>query len=99
MTTIRTEEEYIIRLELDKRKKAEEEKQNRLAQEEKKQLKELHQMRCPKCGMELSEIDYRGITIVKCFSCSGIWLDMGELEAISKLDQSVMIKVFDIFKK
>ncbi len=99
MTPNLKEEEYFNRLELEKKEKAEAEKQKRESEEKKKILKELHHMQCPKCGMELSEVDYKGIKIDKCFSCNGIWLDAGELETISKLDQSVMVTLFDFFKK
>jgi len=56
-------------------------------------------MRCPKCGMELIEIDYKGIKIDKCSECEGIWLDAGELEAVSKLEKTVLDKLFSVFKK
>ncbi len=93
------EEEYFIRLELERKRKIEEEKNKLYAVEEKKKLKELHHMRCPKCGMELTEIDFKGVTIDKCFSCNGIWLDSGEFEIISKLDQSILTSMFSFFKK
>jgi len=93
------EEEYMARMEYEKRKKLEEEKHKKLAEEEKKRLKELHYMRCPKCGMELIEIDYKGIKIDKCSECEGIWLDAGELEAVSKLEKSGLDKLFSVFKK
>ena len=62
------EEEYFARVELEKRKKLEEERLKTLAEEEKRRLRDLHYMRCPKCGMELREIDYKGINVDKCFS-------------------------------
>lgn len=93
------EAEYIARLEFEKRKKTEEEKHRKLAEEDKKKLKELHSMRCPKCGMELIEIDYRSIKVDKCSECDGIWLDAGELEAIAKLEKSGLDKLFSVFKK
>ncbi len=93
------EEEYFKRIELEQRKKVEVEKLKRLAEEEKSKLKELHYMRCPKCGMELSEVDYKGIRIDKCFQCDGIWLDSGELQAISKLEKSGLDKLFSVFNK
>jgi len=93
------EEEYFVKLELERRRKAEEEKQKRHAEEEKKKLKELHHMRCPKCGMELFEIDYKGVKIDNCSNCSGIWLDAGELEIIAKLEKRTVGKLFDVFKK
>jgi hypothetical protein len=56
-------------------------------------------MRCPKCGMELIEIDYRGIKVDRCSECLGIWLDAGELESISKLEKTTLDKLFSVFKK
>ncbi len=93
------EDEYFARTEFERKKKIEEEKHKRLAQEEKKKLKELHYMRCPKCGMELIEIDYKGIKIDECSECEGIWLDTGELETVSKLEKSGLDKFFGVFKK
>lgn len=91
------EEEYFARLELEQRKKAEEEKNKRLAEEEKTKLKELHYMRCPKCGMELSEIDFKGIKVDKCFSCDGLWLDAGEIDSVAKMEKASSF--FGLFKK
>ena len=53
-------------------------------------LPALHHMRCPKCGLELIEIDYKGIKVDKCSECEGVWLDSGELETVSKLGQSAL---------
>ena len=93
------EEEYFARIEFEKRKQIEEEKQKKLIEEEKKRLRKLHHMRCPKCGMQLIEIDYKNIKVDKCSGCDGIWLDPGELEAVSKLEKSGMDKLFGVFKK
>jgi hypothetical protein len=78
-----SEEEYFARLEFEKRKKAAEERSRALAQEERRTLRELHHMRCPKCGMELVEVSFREIRIDRCSSCDGVWLDAGELEAVA----------------
>lgn len=85
-----SEEEYFARLEFERRKKAEEEKQEKLAATEKKRLKELHHMHCPKCGMDLIEVDYKTLKVDRCSSCDGIWLDAGELEAAVGLEKSVL---------
>ncbi len=68
-------------------------------EEEKRKLKELHYMRCPKCGMPLIEIDYKRIAVDKCSSCEGVWLDAGELEAVSEMDKGALDKLFSVFKK
>ncbi|MBI4688944.1 MAG: zf-TFIIB domain-containing protein [Nitrospirae bacterium] len=93
------EAEYIARMEFDKKKKLEEEKHKKLKTDEKKKLKELHYMRCPKCGMELIEIDYKSIKVDKCSECEGIWLDAGELDSVAKLEKSGIDKLFGVFKK
>jgi hypothetical protein len=93
------EEEHFARLEFERKKKLEEERHKKLAEEEKKRLKELHYMKCPKCGMELIEIDYKGVKVDKCSECEGVWLDAGELEAISKFEKTSLDKLFSVFKK
>ena len=49
--------------------------------------------------MELIEIDYKSIKVDRCSECDGVWLDVGELEAVSKLGKSGMDKLFSVFKK
>ena len=93
------EEEYYARQEFEEKKKREKEKQIKLEVAEKQRLKELHFMKCPKCGMKLIEINYKDIEVDKCSGCSGIWLDAGEMEAVAKLNQSVLNKWFTTFKK
>ena len=93
------EEEYFARMEFERKKKLEEEKYKKFIEGEKKRLKELHYMKCPKCGMELIEIKYQGIKVDKCWACEGIWLDAGELKAISKFEKTGLDKLFSVFKK
>lgn len=99
MNTSENEEEYFARLEYEKQQKIEREKHEKLKAEERRQLKELHFMRCSKCGMELIEIDYKGIKIDKCSECEGVWLDAGEMEAIAGMEKSGLDKLFSVFKK
>lgn len=93
------EDEYFARLEFEKKKEKEREKQLKLAEEERQRLKELHFMRCPKCGMELIEIDYHRIKVDKCSGCDGIWLDAGELDQVSRLEKGSLDKLFSVFKR
>jgi rubrerythrin len=96
---IENEEEYFIRLEFERAKKVEEELKKKMLEDERSSLKELHYMRCPKCGMQLVEIDYKGIKIDKCTVCNGVWLDHGELEAIVNLDKAVISRLLSGFKE
>ena len=93
------EEEYISRMEFEKKKKLEEEKRKNIKDNEKEELRKLHYMRCPKCGMELIEIDYKNIKIDKCSDCEGIWFNAGELETVMKLEKTRLDKLFSVFKK
>ncbi len=93
------EEEYVARMEYSRLKKVEEDKHKNLAEEEKKRIKALHFMKCPKCGMELIALDYKGIEVDKCSECEGIWLDAGELETVSKLEKSGIDKLFGAFRR
>lgn len=99
MTPSEREEEFIARQEYERLKKLQAEKQKALAEQERQKAKELHYMKCPKCGMDLVEIDYKNIKVDKCTSCEGIWLDAGELEAVSKLEKGAMDKLFSVFKR
>lgn len=93
------EEEYFVKLEFDRKKKIEAEKQARMAEEEKRRLKELHHMHCPKCGMNLVTIDYKGIAVDRCTGCEGLWLDYGELAAITRLEKTGLDRLFSLFSR
>lgn len=93
------EEEYFARQELERRKRAAEEKARAMAGDEKARLKELHYMKCPKCGMDLEHFELKGIELDRCVSCGGTWFDQGELEEISGGDdKGVLGKISSIFR-
>ena len=93
-----SEEEYFAREEAEKRKKLAQTKLAQVSTAEKERLKKEHWMRCPKCGMELQSIDYREVTIDKCFSCGGIFLDDGELEKIAGKKSNLFQGIANLFK-
>lgn len=95
----KAEDEYFARQELERRKKWAQEQSAKMADEQKDQLKQLHWMKCPKCGMDLNEIELHGVKVDQCASCGGIFLDAGEMEQIGKHDQGgVMGRVFSMFR-
>jgi hypothetical protein len=93
------EEEYFARQMFETKQKVEQEKQQNLAEAERQKAKELHFMKCPKCGMNLVEIDYKSIKVDRCSSCEGIWLDTGELARIVKLEKGALDRLFSVFAK
>ena len=77
------EGEQDIREELSRRRAARERDQDELTADERARLRALHWMRCPKCGLLLDEITFRGVKVDKCFGCGGVYLDDGELEQLA----------------
>ena len=94
----RAEDEYFARQELERRKKWAQEKAASMASEEREKLKQLHYMKCPKCGMDLKEIELHGVKVDQCAHCGGVFLDAGELEQLEKHDDGVMNRVFSMFR-
>ncbi|MEQ8187901.1 MAG: zf-TFIIB domain-containing protein [Candidatus Eremiobacterota bacterium] len=76
------QEEKLMKEHVMRVQKQKEEETTRRLEEEKKKLKELHYMRCPKCGMELEEVIFMDMPVDICNECNGIWLDKGEIEAM-----------------
>jgi Zn finger protein HypA/HybF involved in hydrogenase expression len=94
-----TEEEYFARMEFEKLKKHQGESQQKLAADQRVKEQELHYMKCPKCGMNLVEIDYKKIKVDKCSACEGVWLDAGELETVAQMDKVSLDKLFGVFSR
>ncbi|MSP62332.1 MAG: hypothetical protein EXR72_18770 [Myxococcales bacterium] len=61
--------------------------------------RKLHHMRCPKCGMALEAVVFRGVTLDKCYHCNGMWLDAGELETLAGHGGDVLSRVAAIFRR
>lgn len=94
----KSEDEYFARLEMEKRKQRAAEQNAKMATEEKERVRKLHWMKCPKCGMDLTTIDFQGVKIDQCPSCNGTFLDAGELQEILKRGGGFFGKVASIFK-
>lgn len=93
------EEEYMARMEFERKKRLQEELDRKISEEEKRRRQELHYMKCPKCGMDLLEIDHNNIKVDKCSHCDGIWLDAGEMDQVANMEKSSLDKLFSVFKR
>lgn len=82
------EEDYIRQEELEKLRRQRLAMLEKTAEEEVERLKKLHWMRCPKCGMELDEVDYKAVKVDACLSCGGMFLDRGEIEKVLEHERS-----------
>lgn len=97
----RAEDEYFVRQELERRKQWAKDQSQKMATAEKERLKQLHFMKCPKCGMDLSSIELHGVKVDQCPSCGGVFFDAGEVEQMlssEKGGSGVMGRVFSLFR-
>lgn len=98
MTKNSNEEEYIAQQEALTRHKAALERAREMEAEEREARRREHYMKCPKCGMDLETIIYRGVAIDKCYHCNGTWLDAGELETLAGHGGDVLSRIAGIFR-
>ena len=95
----KTEEEYFVREDAEKKRKIALAVKKETEAAELLRLKELHFMRCPKCGLPLQEVKYSGVDVDVCFACGGVFLDRGELESITTHEKhGVMGAILNWFK-
>jgi len=76
------EEEYFAREEAARRQREALELGKQMAATQREQLKKLHYMKCPKCGMDLVETAFSGVTADKCYSCGYLGFDDKEIDII-----------------
>lgn len=78
------EDDYFAREEIEAKRKLALKQGEALEAQEREQLKQLHFMKCPKCGMDLQTLSKGTVEVDTCFNCHGVWLDSGELETLVK---------------
>jgi ribosomal protein L37AE/L43A len=97
------EDEYFALEEIEKKHRLAMTQAEELAEKTKQELKQLHYMKCPKCGMDLQTLKRGSVEVDTCFHCRGVWLDEGELEQLPAHglheSGSVMKAVLNIFKR
>ncbi len=92
------EEEYFAKEEAEKAKRLKEKHREETEAEERERIKAICYMKCPKCGGQLHEVTFRGVSIDRCSSCGGVWLDAGELEKLAgEEDKSVITDILGFF--
>lgn len=88
-------------MEFERQQKAAAEREAKMKEQEREELKALHFMRCPKDGMELVEIEHMGVRVDKCTHCNGIFLDTGELDNLftaAGAQSGVLGKILRVFR-
>ena len=77
------EDEFILRQEAVEKHRLAVDAGRRMAAAERDRIKVLHAMKCPRCGMDLDALAFRGIAVDRCHHCGGTWLDAGALEQLA----------------
>jgi hypothetical protein len=80
----RSEDEFFAREDAEKKRRIALAVRRQTDAAERERLRALHHMRCPKCGLELMEVAFRGVQADLCFGCGGIFLDRGEVDRIAR---------------
>ncbi len=95
-----SEDEYFARESAEKKRKLAHEQAKALEVTQKEELKKLHFMHCPKCGLTLQSVKFKSIEIDKCFACGVTVFDAGELEKIgvAETGETAMKSILRIFK-
>ena len=75
----RNEDEYFVKQDAELLRKQRAQTEAAATDAERK----THYMKCPKDGYDLASSTYHGVQIETCPHCGGMWLDAGELEAVS----------------
>lgn len=76
------EQEYFLKLEMERLKKLREQHMEELAEEERRELKEMHWLHCAKCGQKMEVTQLGSVEVEICPDCGGIYLDAGEVDKI-----------------
>lgn len=90
MSEKKTEDEWFARHEVELLRQARRERERQQREQESQDAarrRELHWMKCPKCGSDLAEEQASGVSVDRCASCGGIFLDRGELETVLLKDK------------
>jgi uncharacterized protein len=98
MKPTKIEDQHVWEHELNRRLRKLEAEQHATAETEKRQLKELHWMHCPKCGQKLAAENYGPVEIDLCPSCRGLWLDAKELETIVASESGLLRSCLKILR-
>jgi uncharacterized protein len=93
------EEEYFGEQEQKKRAALREKLDREREEARKKQEQATHWLKCPKCGGELEEKKFEDVVIDRCKSCSGVWLDAGELELLLHEHQGIVKSVAESLRR
>lgn len=94
-----TEDDFFAKEDVEKKRRLAQQVARQTAEEEKRRLRDLHFMHCPKCGMKMESVRLREMSVETCFACGGVFLDKGEIDVIAAPQQKgIMGAILNWFK-
>jgi hypothetical protein len=93
------EQEYFAQQEYEKLRKQAEEHRRKMEARDREELRKLHFMHCPKCGMGLTTVRCRDVDVDACGACGGLWLDAGEMEKLTEGKTGPVGGFFGVFRR
>lgn len=93
-----SEDEFFARENAEKIKRHNKKLQEEGVEAEKEMMKSLHWMKCPECGMNLSSVVFRGISIEKCSTCEGVFIHHEDVEKLTGEESSIIKSLSNLFK-
>jgi len=88
------EEDYFRKIDQEAKGKLKAKLETQRAEADLAARKDLHFMKCGKCGGAMVTEVFRGIEIEVCSGCNAVLLDPGELEQLAGEDSSMLFKSF-----
>ena len=78
----RENEQQLLEAARHAREKREQERAQQEVASERERLRNLHYLKCPKCGHDMREESLDGVNVDRCTFCEGIYFDAGELDRV-----------------
>src|SRR5687767_9472113 len=92
------EEDYFRKIDQEAKAKLKAKLDDQKADAERSARRDLHRLKCGKCGGDMASTVFRGIEIEVCNDCRAVLLDPGELETLAGGDQTdVFTSFFSMF--
>ena len=78
----RENEQQLLEAARHAREKREQERAQQEVAGERERLRQLHYLKCPKCGHDMREEVLDGVSVDRCTFCEGLYFDAGELDRV-----------------
>jgi ribosomal protein L37AE/L43A len=94
----RSESEFFAREEAEKIHRLAEQQKREQLESQKEQSKNIHFMKCPKCGSDLKTVRMGLVDVEECSECEVLVLDKDALKKIEVADKSIFKSLLEVFR-